>query len=76
MELNNKSGFTINLVLDKVDFIMVGQLQDNVKQDFNIDLTIEELFYFLLRYDFAEMAIYKNAKREAENRNVRLNGEM
>ena len=26
MELNNKSGFTINLVLDKVDFIMVGQL--------------------------------------------------
>jgi hypothetical protein len=72
MELNNRAGFTVNLVLDKVDFVMVGQLQDNLKQDFNIDLTIEELFYFLLRYDFAEMAIYKNARREAENRNVRL----
>ena len=41
---------------------MAAQLIDNLKQDFNIDLTIEELFYYLLRYDFVEMEIYKKIK--------------
>lgn len=59
VRIDNERGFTVNLSLDGVDFVMAAQLIDNLKQDFNIDLTIEELFYYLLRYDFVEMEIYK-----------------
>ena len=57
-----KDTFIVNLSLDEVDFVMADQLIDNLKKDFNIDLTVEELFYYLLRYDFVEMAIYKKIK--------------
>ena len=57
-----KNTFIVNLSLDEVDFVMADQLIDNLKKDFNIDLTVEELFYYLLRYDFVEMAIYKKIK--------------
>lgn len=59
---NSKNTFIVNLSLDEVDFVMADQLIDNLKKDFNIDLTVEELFYYLLRYDFVEMAIYKKIK--------------
>ena len=62
VRIDNKRGFTVNLSLDGVDFVMAAELIENLKKDKGMDLDFDDLFHYLLRYDFVEMEIYKKLK--------------
>lgn len=60
--VGNRTVITVNLSLDKADFVMAAELIENLKKDKGMDLDFEDLFHYLLRYDFVEMEIYKKIK--------------
>ena len=60
--VGNRNVLTVNLSLDKVDFVMAAELIENLKKDKGMDIDFEDLFHYLLRYDFIEMEIYKKIK--------------
>lgn len=56
----------IEVYLDKIDMEMAEDLIANIKQDYNLNwnMEIEDLFLFLLRYDYVEMVMLKKAEKE------------
>ena len=56
----------VEVYLDKIDIEMAEDLIENIKQDYNLDwnMEIEDLFLFLLRYDYVEMVMLKKAEEK------------
>lgn len=61
----------VEVYLDKIDMEMAEDLITNIKQDYNLDwnMEIEDLFLFLLRYDYVEMVMLKKEEKEGLNEN-------
>ncbi len=61
----------VEVYLDKIDMEMAEDLIKSIKQDYNLDwnMEIEDLFLFLLRYDYVEMVMLKKEEKEGLNEN-------
>ena len=56
----------VEVYLDKIDIEMAEDLIENIKQDYNLDwnMEIEDLFLFLIRYDYVEMVMLKKVEEK------------